>query len=88
MYLKTLEGEERVTFPIQGFGKEPKDYDVRVESRRTGAGVRVTSDRAPASIGFWSIRSNISVEPFVDVSTEPGRTTAWTYVYTYYTNAK
>ena len=22
VYLKTLEGEERVTFPIQGFGKE------------------------------------------------------------------
>ena len=88
VYLKTLEGEERVTFPIQGFGKEPKDYDVRVESRRTGAGFRVTSDRPPASIGFWSIRSVISVEPFVDVTTEPGRTTTWKYVYTYYTNPK
>ena len=32
MYLKTLEGEERVTFPIEGFGKEPKDYDVRVKA--------------------------------------------------------
>ena len=88
VYLKTLEGEERVTFPIQGFGKEAKDYDVRVESRRTGAGFRVTSDRPPASIGFWSIRSVISVEPFVDVSTEPGKTTTWKYVYTYYTNPK
>ena len=73
VYLKTLEGEERVTFGIQGFGKTANDYDVRVESRRTGAGFRVTSDRAPASIGFWSIRSVLSVEPFVDVSTEPGQ---------------
>jgi len=88
LYLKTLEGEERVTFPIQGLGKEPKDYDVRVENRRTGAGFRVTSDRAPASIGFWSIRSVISVEPFVDLSTDPGKTTTWKYVYTYYTNSK
>jgi hypothetical protein len=88
LYLKTLEGEERVTFPIQGFGKEPKDYDVRVESRRTGAGFRVTSDRAPASIGFWSIRSVISVEPFVDLGTDPGKTTTWKYVYTYYKNSK
>jgi len=88
VYLKTLEGEERVTFNIQGFGKEAKDYDVRVESRRTGAGFRVTSDRAPASIGFWSIRSVISVEPFVDVTAEPGKTTTWKYVYTYYTNSK
>ena len=87
-YVKTLEGEERVTFGIEGFGKEAKDYDVTVESRRTGAGFRVTSDRAPASIGFWSIRSVISVEPFVDVSTEPGGTTTWTYTYTYFVNPK
>ena len=79
VYLKTLEGEERVTFGIQGFGKDAKDYDVRVNSSRTGAGFRVTSDRPPASIGFWSIRSVISVEPFVDVSTEPGKTTTWKY---------
>ena len=88
VYLKTLEGQERVTFGIQGFGKTANDYDVRVESRRTGAGFRVTADRAPASIGFWSIRSVLSVEPFVDVSTEPGQTTAWKYVYTYYVNRK
>ena len=88
VYLKTLEGEERVTFGIQGFGKDAKDYDVRVESSRTGAGFRVTSDRPPASIGFWSIRSVISVEPFVDVSIEPGKTTAWKYVYTYFTNPR
>ena len=88
VYLKTLEGEERVTFGIQGFGKDAKDYDVRVDSSRTGAGFRVTSDRPPASIGFWSIRSVVSVEPFVDVSTEPGKTTTWRYVYTYYTNPK
>jgi hypothetical protein len=74
--------------PIQGFGKEPKDYDVRVESRRTDAGFRVTSDTAPASIGFWSIRSVISVEPFVDLGTDPGKTTTWRYVYTYYVNSK
>jgi hypothetical protein len=88
VYLKTLEGEERVTFGLQGFGKDAKDYDVRVESSRTGAGFRVTSDRPPASIGFWSIRSVISVEPFVDVSIEPGKTTAWKYVYTYFTNPR
>ena len=48
----------------------------------------MTSDRAPASIGFWSIRSVISVEPFLDLSTDPGKTTTWRYVYTSYTNAK
>jgi len=88
VYLKTLEGEERVSCNIQGFGKEPKDYDVRVDNRRTGAGVRVTADRALSSMALWSIRSVISVEPFVDLPTEPGQTSTWKYTYTYYVNAK
>lgn len=84
VYTKTLEGEDRVTFQWQGFGTDPKDYDVRVENRRTGAGVRVTSDRPLARLVLWSIRSVISAEPFVDVTTRPGQTTSWTYTYVYY----
>jgi hypothetical protein len=84
VYLKTLQGQDRVTFPIQGFGGDPKDYDVRVENVTTGTGYQVTADRPVASMSLWSIRSVISVEPFVDVSTEPGQTTTWTYTYTYF----
>jgi len=32
---------------------------------------------------LWSIRSVISFEPFVDVTTAPGATTSWSYRYTY-----
>jgi hypothetical protein len=35
-------------------------------------------------LSLWSIRSVISMEPYVDVSTEPGSTTSWTYTYTYF----
>jgi hypothetical protein len=88
VYLRTLEGQDRVTFGIQGFGKDPKDYDVRVENTKMGAGFRVTSDRPVASMNLWSIRSVISLEPFVDVSTEPGATTTWKLTYTYFANGK
>jgi hypothetical protein len=88
VYLRTLEGQERVTFGIQGFGKEPKDYDVRVENAKTGVGFRVTSDRPLASMNLWSIRSVISLEPFVDVSTEPGATTTWKLTYHYFAASK
>jgi hypothetical protein len=88
VYLRTLEGQDRVTFGIQGFGKDPKDYDVRVENTKTGAGFRVTSDRALASMNLWSIRSVISLEPFVDVSTEPGATTTWKLTYSYVADGK
>jgi hypothetical protein len=84
VFLKTVQGEERVAIGIQGFGAEAKDYDVRVEHVKTGAGFRVTSDRPLAALSLWSIRSVISMEPYVDVSTEPGSTTSWTYTYTYF----
>jgi hypothetical protein len=88
VYRKTLAGREQVAFGIQGFGKEPKDYDVKVENTKTGAGFRVTSDRPLASLSLWSIRSVICMEPFVDVSTEPGATTTWKFTYTYFVKGK
>lgn len=84
VYTKVLTGEDRVTFPVTGFGPTPTDYDVTVEHLRTGAGVRVTADRPVARMGFWSIRSVLSMEPFVDVATAPGDTSSWTLTYRYF----
>jgi hypothetical protein len=33
---------------------------------------------------LWSIRSVLSLEPFVDVTTATGAETNWTYRYAYY----
>jgi hypothetical protein len=86
VYTKLLTGEDRVTFSFQGFGKTAKDYDIKVENRRTGAGFRVVGDRPMTQLALWSIRSVISMEPFVDVTTAPGQTTTWKYTYTYFKN--
>ena len=67
-----------------GFGDDARDYDIRVENRKTGAGLRITGDRPLTKLALWSIRSVVSMEPFVDVSTEPGGDTMWTYTYTHY----
>jgi hypothetical protein len=83
LYKKLLTGEERVTFNITGYGNDAKDYDITVENKATGAGFRVTADRPLARMAFWSIRSVISMEPFVDISTAPGGTTTWRLTYTY-----
>jgi hypothetical protein len=84
-YLKTLENQERVFFPIEGFGGDSKDYDIRIENRKLGAGVRITGDRPLASETLWSIRSVLSVEPFIEIAVEPARDFNWKYTYTYYT---
>jgi hypothetical protein len=83
-YTRPLVDRERVSFPIDGFGPAASDYDVRVENQETGAGLRIRSDRPMVRAMLWSIRSVISVEPFIDVSTAPGATTEWTYTYTFY----
>lgn len=88
VYKRRLNSEESFALGVQGFGAEPKDYDVRVENPSIGAGVRITSDRPVAAMSLWSIRSNISFEPDVDVNVAPGASMNWTYTYTYYTLSK
>jgi hypothetical protein len=87
-YLKTLTNQDRVAFPIEGFSGDPKDYEIRIENRKLGAGMRITGDRPLASESLWSIRSVLAVEPFIDVVAKPGEEFTWKYTYTYYTVAK
>ena len=85
VYLKTLEGEERVSLQLQGFGNTAKDYDIRVENRKTGAGMRVTGDRPMEREGLWSIRTTLAMEPFIAMNVEPGGEFTWKLSYQYYT---
>jgi hypothetical protein len=83
-FARTLVGRDRVYFTIGGFGPEPKDYDIRVENRKLRAGVRITSDRPLSRAAFWSIRAPLCVEPFIEISIEPGAEFTWRTDYEYY----
>jgi hypothetical protein len=39
---RAIIGEDRVYLNIEGFGGDPKDYDIRIEYRGLGAGVTIT----------------------------------------------
>lgn len=84
VYAKPVANEERVSFGLQGFGPDAKDYDVRIENRKAGVGMRITGDRPLADESVWSIRSVLAVEPFIDITVEPGKEFTWKYTYTYY----
>lgn len=45
----------------------------------------IQGDRPLRSINLWSIRSNISMEPFIAVSVAPGKVFTWTSTYRFYT---
>ena len=45
----------------------------------------IAADRPLLRCALWSIRTVISMEPFVAVSIEPGREFTWKSTYRYYT---
>jgi len=90
-YLRTLTNQDVATAPIQGFGDTAKDYEIRIENRRVGAGMLIHGNRPLSDVNLWSIRSVLAVEPFVAMSIAPGHEFTWDLSYRYYTlgpNAK
>jgi hypothetical protein len=85
---RTFTGEDKAAALFTGFGPDAKDYDIRIEDHRTGAGVHATGDRPLSKVALWGIRSVISPEPFIDIAVEPGAEFTWKITYDYYTLRK
>jgi hypothetical protein len=83
-YLKALQGDDHVGFPVLGFGNSASDHDIRIENRRLGVGVRIKGDRPLARVSLWSIRQVITMEPYIEISVSPGQEFHWTNTYTFY----
>jgi hypothetical protein len=87
-FLKTFTGEDRVYTTIDGFGGTPADYHIHIVNSHAKAGLTITADRPLAKMALWSIRSNVSVEPFVEIAAAPGEQTGWKYTYAYETHGR
>ena len=83
-YLRAIPEGEAVTSPISGFGDQVSDYDFTVQNTATGFGQRIRADQPLARINFWSIRTNVSWEPYIAIAIKPGETKRWTYTYDYF----
>ena len=88
LYKKALAGQDRVMTLIGGYSDRASDYDFRVESTAVGAGMHVTGNRPLSKAMLWSIRPVVSVEPYIDMSIQPGREFTWDLHYAFYTLAK
>jgi len=69
---------------LEGYGGGARDYDIRVENRKTGAGVRQTSDRAISKLVLWSIRTTVCPEAYIDLRIAPQQETNWRISYDFY----
>ena len=84
VYLQELQRRQTVQTDLEGFGATARDYDIRVENRKTGVGVRQTSDRPMSKLHLWSIRTTVCPEPFIDLRIEPGKESTWRITYEFY----
>ena len=84
VYKKTLTGRDVVSAPIEGFSANPADHEFRIENSALKAGMSLRGDRPLESINLWSIRSNISMEPFVAITVAAGQEFTWSTTYRYY----
>jgi hypothetical protein len=84
-YLQELPPGQSVITELKGFGDTAKDFDIRVENKKAGAGVRVTGDRPLWKIMFWSIRTVLCPEAYVNMNVEPGSEFQWRLTYDFYT---
>ena len=84
-YSRELPKGESVFTEVQGFGREAKDYDFRIENKRTRAGVRIRGDRPLSKLVFWSISTVLCPEPYVRMDVAPGKTFSWSIRYDFYT---
>ena len=87
-YLKELQPKQSVYTVMDGFGATPRDYDIRVENRKAGIGVRQTSDRPMSRLVFWSISTTVCPEAYIDFQAAPGQEAKWSIRYEFYTLPK
>jgi hypothetical protein len=85
VYTRVLEPGQTATSEIAGFSASPKENDIRVENRKTGAGVHETGDHPLVDLNFWSIRSTICPEAYIHLKIEPGHEAKWKIRYDFYT---
>jgi hypothetical protein len=83
-FLKEFVKGQTVFTELEGFGATSRDYDFRIEHRRTGARVRITSDRPLSKLLFWSAALTVCPEPYIDASVEPGKESSWRITYQFY----
>ena len=81
-------GETVFCSELKGFGTDSKDYDFKIENRKTGTGVRVRCDKPFLKLNYWNCATTLCPEPYIKIKVEPGQEISWTIRYEFYTFTK
>lgn len=86
-YSRPQTKSDTVMAEFKGYNDTAKDFDFRIENKKTGAGVHITADRPLAKVLFWSIPTVLCPEPYIKIDVAPGQEFTWRIVYDFYVNA-
>jgi hypothetical protein len=85
LFPRNLQGSDTFYTELAGFGKQPADYEIRAENRKSGAGVLIRGDRPLVNLGVWAVRTVVAPEPYVEIEAASGAEARWKYTYHFYT---
>ena len=77
-------GDNVYSAGLEGFGSTAESYDIRIENKRTGAGLRATADQPLEKLVFWACATTSCPEPYIRLKAAPGKTVSWTIRYEFY----
>ena len=84
-YEKHIPPGESIFTMLAGYGATAEDHVFTIENRKVKAGVRVATDRPLAKLQYWSPRTTLCPEPFIDLKLAPGQSDRWSIRYGFYT---
>ena len=70
---------------LEGFGDSAQDHEIVIENTKTGAGVKITGDRPISLFNFWTIKTTVCPEPYIELNIAPGEKEEWETSYLFYT---
>jgi hypothetical protein len=80
-----VSGETVFSSGLEGFSGNENNYDIRIENKIAGAGVRITCDQPLLKLVFWSCATTTCPEPYIKIKVEPGKEISWKITYNFYT---
>ncbi len=84
-FTRDLQKKEFVFTELDGFGNGLRGFNIRIENRKSGAGVRISGSRPLTKVVFWSIRTVACPETYVHLDIHPGEETHWKTRFDFYT---
>jgi len=85
VFQREFSKREQVYTILQGYGSSAKDYDIKIENRKTGAGVRITGDQPLSKLVCWACPTTFTPEPYIQFRINPGESFNWKLTYEFYT---